>query len=801
MRGLMHLVWKDFCLGGVLLVIAAAVMVAVAMGVAGANLELETVDRWTAANYWAWLAAIVVPFIAAAGFPAQLVGGETETGTLDWLRTLPVSLPRVIASKVAVTFLMLAAVWLLSWALLLRRSDYLESYFLFGTFQALQVALTAFIFVLLARNTLVSLLLVVPASSAATLAIGRLTIWIEDLPPYFTADRTSPVQIGLLALYCVLLLVILFAVVIPLRFHPRRGSWRLSRIVPEEPVVYWQPTDSVYVRPGTGVFRFGTFGTLLWQQVRQSWGVYLAVLLLFGIAAVVGNIEWLGPVSLLLGIGGLSILGSQSFASDGGRNYQLFLAARGIHPAVAWLTRVLPGAVVALLGLALAAVVLPQQESAESTTVITVCGGLFMFAVAQLWGIWFQRPVVAHFAALAFGVFLLMTLVSGILYLYPTFGWALAIAGVGFLATTLSIADRWLDVRRTWGFHLMLFAGLVGSILIACAAGLAVRLLDRPMNREPAAFAMPAVARETSQGGQVEELPPPLQEFDEITRVWARSEYGSGPRSIELVEDAPTAETRAGLVARVRGEMEPLLDDLLAYDTSEFAPIVATRAEATYKLDMLDKLLVPLSFDAGLSRLGPANISDHDVRTSVKLLCLKLRMVQAVRTSDDLFMQRTADNQEMSALFAMEFLQREYELASEQRQFLHDCLIDAEDRTELRHRALAAWLGKARESLSRGEMADRSLLLTTQEQRVRILYVPGEKSRALSWLNAIAAIEFASAESGRTTGPRGEAWGQLLGISGAGIDEDQYTTWNWLPWTFQPEAQTEHVRRLLRNTN
>ena len=57
---------------------------------------------------------ILLPNLVALGAPALLVGSEEETGTLNWLRTLPVPARKVVDSKFVVSLASVLSTWLLS---------------------------------------------------------------------------------------------------------------------------------------------------------------------------------------------------------------------------------------------------------------------------------------------------------------------------------------------------------------------------------------------------------------------------------------------------------------------------------------------------------------------------------------------------------------------------------------------------------------------------------------------------------------------------------------------------------------
>jgi len=107
-----RLVWKDALLVRSLLYIAAIAILVANLSIA-VSCHFNPIDSrdsvFYANTFW-----ILIPCLVAFGTPAMLIGTEQESGTLAWLRTLPIPLRNVIYSKLLVAFFSLALTWTLS---------------------------------------------------------------------------------------------------------------------------------------------------------------------------------------------------------------------------------------------------------------------------------------------------------------------------------------------------------------------------------------------------------------------------------------------------------------------------------------------------------------------------------------------------------------------------------------------------------------------------------------------------------------------------------------------------------------
>jgi hypothetical protein len=107
---LRHLLWKDSMtikplVGAILIgVVAIYAIAAIFIWTFGTHESLNVfVSLW-----------VLMPNLVALGAPALLIGSEEESGTLSWLRTLPVSWKKLADSKFLVALGAVAIVWIAS---------------------------------------------------------------------------------------------------------------------------------------------------------------------------------------------------------------------------------------------------------------------------------------------------------------------------------------------------------------------------------------------------------------------------------------------------------------------------------------------------------------------------------------------------------------------------------------------------------------------------------------------------------------------------------------------------------------
>ncbi len=107
-----RLVWKDLVtIRPLLLAIGLSI---VAMPFIAALAKVASDDSGSSAVVWSIMLWILLPNLMAIGLPPMLIGTEEETGTLGWLRTLPIRWQTIADSKFVTAALCTLAAWLLA---------------------------------------------------------------------------------------------------------------------------------------------------------------------------------------------------------------------------------------------------------------------------------------------------------------------------------------------------------------------------------------------------------------------------------------------------------------------------------------------------------------------------------------------------------------------------------------------------------------------------------------------------------------------------------------------------------------
>ena len=369
----------------------------------------------------------LAPGLVAFGAAAMLVGTEEDSGTLFWLRSLPVSWQRIASSKLIVALIAFASIWILATLILWLLSHGWEerlqpspaeqalaaSSLLFFD---LLLLLLGFVVAYLVRNPLIGLLLLVPL----TIFVGSAFVVVTEnlgliAPGYFS----SPTVFAALAL--------LFACGL---FQHAASRRRLTGPLPQRGnhLDALEHNASYYLPPLVGVHsRPSPTASLLWQQIRQtaplgSLLVVIAVVLMLPFLTTLGDPSrshgWLillvvlGPACFVLTT---TWLGTLVFYPDNQHRHYEFLAERGVSPTQVWWTRMLPPlcGCLALLAITIGLTILIGFEShprAAGVWQLAVIAAV-LFAFGQLVSQWIRRPVLAFMAAPAYAVVCLLPMI------------------------------------------------------------------------------------------------------------------------------------------------------------------------------------------------------------------------------------------------------------------------------------------------------------------------------------------------------------------------------------------------------
>lgn len=444
MRAMPHLLWKDFRLAVSLLIAGVAGILLLfpishlVVGTSQGNSDA------VAYALWAFL-----PFLIAIGAPPTLVGHENERGTLDWLRTLPVSWQSHLGSKLIIAI----GGWFLVYSLAcvalylslggIERDRVGNAFsFLAPLMFFLPAILLGFVFSFVFRNGLVS---------AIASLFGSLVAWFLFVLAMDLFKRFVELWIGVtlgwawaLTLTLTALLTILIFVMCWLarrriagtsdelfRLRAVRRHYRVKR-----PLAF-KPNAAVHLRYS---FRARPATALLWQQFCQTGWLLLGCL-------VVGTFASLGGFGILLGGVGFDFtpltialvnlvcctLGVSCFHGERLFNRAGFFADRGVGTFPVWWSRLFLAAVVAtflclitLLSQALSDELLTralhERVFEAELSVFLVTGPAICFLIGVLVGQCGSRAMLAYFSAPMLAIFWIIP-VQWIFNLYPQFLW------------------------------------------------------------------------------------------------------------------------------------------------------------------------------------------------------------------------------------------------------------------------------------------------------------------------------------------------------------------------------------------
>lgn len=458
------------------------------------------VAPWTLGS-WPIALWTTVPGLMAFGSAASLIGTEEDSGTLLWLRSLPVSWQTIAHAKMSVALIAFAVEWTFASALLgltglignpKQHSEW--SAFLTWdnllTITYLQVLLLVLGFVIAyrVRTPLIGLVLLLPCFVLSVAGLSWILEPLELLDESGIANGRS--LVGILFLSGIVLLHYAAARRRLARSLPSTGDSRRQKLASS---TYYQPPDFAgETKPSPSV-------ALLWQQTRQT--LPLATILVVGssmlmivfLADQLATRSSTSAFSIFASLAPVFVtlsacwMGALVFYPDNQHNRCQFFSDRGISPTQIWWTRLMPP----LLGCLILTVVFffvhlfpggrrfagTWQNAWQWLSMLVV-----LFALGQLISQGIRRPVLAFLAAPAYGSLTLM----------PVFYFANGM-GSGFppilsmvpvlLFASWKLAPQWLENNG----NLRYAAGLLGYTALAVAvpcmlflAGNVMRLALRP---------------------------------------------------------------------------------------------------------------------------------------------------------------------------------------------------------------------------------------------------------------------------------------------------------------------------------
>ena len=535
------------------------------------------------ANPWAsqperiqslFAAGLTFAVLYALGSAATLFATEREDETYDFLRALPVRPLVVFLGKIAYAVGSTAAMYLVAWSLALALARGLPD----PNFnQRMWALLGVWGVELLAWGILFSLLLKRPLVAA----ILAGTVGSIDGIRFIGMDHITNGIPGRL-----LIVALVMAADIALAARWFRERWLRSARPPSKGFSEEQ-IEAIYdlVLPvrstwASGVTR-GTrdrppsaatmLGRLLWQELRQSTAIKVALFVWLLPAAFLVWMSWIlgndytrkpGLWPEVIIVPGFSAVLSSSLLYLGdqtGCRFR-FLAEHGISPRLVWLSRQIGGFIVVLLGLLL---VLPPTigqighlPTGRWLVIESLLGAVVAaYACGQLCSMTFRSGLLAVISGTILTyvvcVWAVMMYMLGLSWL-----WSVAPLPLAFLVSTWLHAPDWLLERKTWRARLR-------SDLVIAAALLAI-LVAIPLVR---VYEIPLVGPGFDPQGLTWPMPP---EEKETRALYVRAiEFQQRANHTENTSARSEAEAQAVALA-VQASRRPLpgycLDPLVALD-------------------------------------------------------------------------------------------------------------------------------------------------------------------------------------------------------------------------------------------
>ncbi len=446
---------------------------------------------------------VMLPNLVALGAPAMLVGGEEDSGTLSWLRTLPVRWQKVVQSKFLVGAGATVVTWLCASVFMLLHLTHLSmpagtsiGYKFVTTvilvhFTGL-LLLLSFACAYFFRSAIVGLLVLIPT---------LITVYVASAiaASFLLMDSTVKAIFGVAdvrgtnALVMVSGLVVLLAALQLIAFWFLQrwlGRRRLANPMSSRRSIAEAFADQVQqpYRPPMleSRHRPSPMRALLWQQYRQiAWPLMTLVFIGLVSASLSGHfwetrltgfreffVRVFGPFFFVVSAIGL---GSLVFYGDNVNGRRVFFSDRGISPNRVWWTRM----IFPLLGCALitiVAFVLMPDDDAGSAMAISVP---LLFVFGQMVSMWMSRPLLSLFTgpvyAASFG-----TLFGGFYQYYWGYGWTLTLVVPVLLIATWWMCRQWMTGKADHVFHGKMVGFTLAAALLPIVCVLGYRLGTTP---------------------------------------------------------------------------------------------------------------------------------------------------------------------------------------------------------------------------------------------------------------------------------------------------------------------------------
>ena len=445
---------------------------------------------------------VMLPNLVALGAPAMLVGGEEDSGTLSWLRTLPVRWQKIVQSK----FLVGAGATFLTWFcasvfMLLHlthlsipaRTGIWEMFVATATFAHFTclLLLVSFVCAYFFRSAIVGLLVLIPVMLAVyvTTAIVASSLLRDSMvrAVFGVADARGTnawMMGGVVVLLAVLQLVAFW-------FLQRwLGRRRLTKPMNSRRSIADVVADQVQhpYRPPLleSRRRPSPLRALFWQQYQQIAWPLMTLIVIGLISASLSGHFWetrltgfqeffvrvFGPIAFFVSTIGL---GAMVFYGDNVNDRRMFFSDRGISPNRVWWTRILLPLLGCLLITAVAFAVLPDGDAGPAFALSVP----LLFVFGQMVSMWMSRPLLSLFTgpvyAAGFGM------LFGIFYQhYYGYGWTAILVVPVLLIATWWMCRQWMTGKADHVFHGKMIGFTLAAALLPAVCVLGYRWATTP---------------------------------------------------------------------------------------------------------------------------------------------------------------------------------------------------------------------------------------------------------------------------------------------------------------------------------
>ncbi|TWT64615.1 ABC-2 transporter permease [Allorhodopirellula solitaria] len=492
---LRHLLWKDTRM-------IASLATAILVGTLVFQLMIWF-TIWANASpsniYYTIALWILMPNLMALGVPPMLVGSEEESGTLGWLRSLPVPWPLVVVSKSLVGVIAVGVSWVFSSLLLwmtisvwesvlpLTVESMLQSDAIRGfAFFSLELLFTGFFLAYLCRSPLRGLIILVPTIVGLFYAMQWVEAWWDS--------HEDPHHLWSIGRVLITIAYTAFLILMPLLPARRRLARRRSRKSAGPPPGLAERDDQPYAPSAMlgEASRPAMWRAFLWQAWRQQSRpliglAIVAVLLmtafwlrtfLFGLTR-----PWVSSDNMPLIVSVVLVLvctwmGCLCFYPDSISRRHFFLADRGFPKRHVWWSRIVAPALAMVLVLLLVHYLGAGFRTRPWQTITRSCC-LLGFACGLLSSMWMSRSTLAFFVA---PLLTLAILFASMPFLDHYSGYLsyVALAAIPLVVASWRMTGDWLKDAYRWTTQLRVSGYILLAVLVVPTTFFVVRFGGMP---------------------------------------------------------------------------------------------------------------------------------------------------------------------------------------------------------------------------------------------------------------------------------------------------------------------------------